>query len=79
MAGELTLRYVRRLGKRSESQFMRGERFAQAHEGRHDIRADFDDAGCVQDGRRHERAVFGKRERHAVQPHFCARFGKHTL
>jgi hypothetical protein len=30
MAGELTLRYVRRVGKRSESQFMRGERFAQA-------------------------------------------------
>ena len=79
MAGELTLRYVRRVGKRSENQFMRGERFAQAHESTHDLQADFDDAGAVQNGGCHEHAVFGECERRAAQPHCCARFGHYKL
>jgi len=49
---------------------MRGERFAQSLEGTHDIQADFDGAGGVQNGGGHERAVFGERERRAAQPLF---------
>ena len=58
---------------------VRGEHFAQTHEGTYDIQADFDSAGNVQNGRCHKCAVFGERERRAAQPHFCARFGHHNL
>jgi hypothetical protein len=58
---------------------VRGERFAQTHEGTHDIHADFDRAGGIQNRGRHERAVFGERKWRAAQSHFCARIGHHKL
>jgi hypothetical protein len=57
----------------------RRKEFTQAHECAHDVEARLDSATGVQDGGRHERAMLGKGERGAAQPHFGPGIGHHDL
>jgi hypothetical protein len=66
-------------GELSSEGLVRGEHFAHAHEGAHDVEAHVDGAVGVEHGGSHERAVLGEREGRPAQRHPGTWFGHHNL